>query len=68
MMRFRDGILLRRNTQFIDAFARTTSLLALLGGTLLYHFPARGKHRLPDNVAANLVTPAVEQVQILWQP
>lgn len=68
MLRFRDGILLRRNAQFVDAFARTTSILALLGGMILFHIPARAKYRLPDKVAAELATPLCEQLEILWKP
>jgi hypothetical protein len=68
MMRFKGAVVLRRNTNFVDAFARTTSLLALLGGALMIHRPPRVKYTLPDNVADELPSVVPERAEILWQP
>lgn len=68
MLRFKDGIVLRRNTSFVDSFARTTSLLALMGGSILLHRPARLKCTLPNNVAKELPSAVPEPAEILWEP
>src|SRR4051812_19887001 len=68
MLRFKNAIVLRRNTNFVDAFARTTSLLALLGGALMFHRPPRIKCMLPIDVAEEVPSAVPDPAEILWQP
>lgn len=68
MQRFRDAVVLRRDTNFVDAFARTTSLLALLGGHIMFQLPTRIKYKLPNNVATDLPSAVPVSTEILWTP
>jgi hypothetical protein len=68
MLRFKHSIVLRRNTSFVDTFARATSLLALLVGHIMIHRPVRIKCALPDNVAAELPVEIPQSSEILWKP
>jgi hypothetical protein len=68
MLRFKDATVLRRNTSFVDTFTRTISLLALLGGHILFHRPVRIKYTLPGNVAEELPSAVPEPSEILWEP
>jgi hypothetical protein len=68
MLRFKDATVLRRDTNFVDKFARTTSILALFGGHLLIHRPVRIKYTLPTNVATDVPTLVPEPAEILWKP
>ena len=67
-LRFKDATVIRRNSKFVDAFARTTTVLALLGGMLLFHRPVRANCILPNNVATDLPTPVADDVTIFWLP
>jgi hypothetical protein len=66
-LRFRDAIVLRRNTNFVDAFARSTTILALLGGAILWHRPVRVRCSLPRGVAKDISDNVPEPAMILWK-
>jgi hypothetical protein len=68
MLRFKDATVLRRNTKFVDVFARTTSLLGLLGGHVIFHRPVRVKYALPDSMAAQLPISGRNHTKVLWKP
>jgi hypothetical protein len=68
MLRFRDGMLLRSNSDFIDTFARTTTVLGLLGGMIIWHRPARLRVTLPSDVAIALRRDQRPTSEVLWEP
>ena len=66
MLRFKDGVVLRSDAKFCNNFAATTSVLALLGGMLMIHRPARVEAMMPCDVVVRLRGDEVQRTEILW--
>jgi len=66
-VRYRDGIFLRANADFADAFGTALAIGSILTGSVTLSKPATVTLCLPSNVAENAVQPAEVEVVTLWK-
>lgn len=67
MLRFRDGLALRGDSDFGDAFGTAVSVAGALVGTFVLSSPATITLRLPTGVAEELPAHGASQIKTLWQ-
>jgi hypothetical protein len=68
MLRFRDGISLRADTQFKDAYSRSVTIAGAFGGAIVLSRPASVKVKVPENVAEHVPAEIEPHIAILWRP
>lgn len=67
MLRFRDGIVIRTNSNFGDAFGTTLAVGALLGGNILIPQPATVELELPRGVLELPPRELQPEVKSIWR-
>jgi hypothetical protein len=67
-LRFKNGTRLRRSSEFVDLYARTTTILGFFAGKIVFHKPPRVAVVLPNSVATQLDENFKPKIEILWQP
>lgn len=66
-LRFRDGVFLRTNTDFGDAFGTALTAVGAATGTIVLPKPALAKVALPANVAEVLPVPRAPELKTFWR-
>jgi hypothetical protein len=66
-VRFRDGTLLSRDTEFCDDRGELLAVAGVLTGHIIISFPTRTPIVLPANVATDIPDDRVTEVQMLWR-
>lgn len=67
MLRFRDGISIRTDSDFQDILGNAIKVAAAFVGTFVFSSPATATIRLPNHVAAELPRDIPPTVKVLWQ-
>lgn len=66
-LRFHDGLFLRANTNFGDAFTTALTVAGLFTGSIVISTPATVKVDLPANVATEIPVKLAPEVNTLWR-
>ena len=66
-LRFRDGIFLRANSEFGNAFATTAFVTGALCGKIIIISPATATLDLPSDVAEEVFESGRTEVETLWR-
>jgi hypothetical protein len=66
-LRFRDGIVLRANSNFGNVFGTTLTVVGALTGTIVYQSPATVTLELPSGVAETVRPEGRTEIQTLWK-
>jgi hypothetical protein len=66
MLRFRDGIVIRDNTDFRNSFRETATVIAAMHGHLVHYKPAKFTMMLPTNVEESAPAELIPETEIFW--
>ena len=65
-LRFRDGLLIRQNSNFGDAFLTALTVVGALGGVIVLSSPAKITLKLPESVAEEVPAEDRAEMTTLW--
>jgi hypothetical protein len=68
MLRFREGHVLRADTDFHNSFARSMTIAGALSGAIVLTKPAATKLQIPPNVSEQIPDDIEPHTAILWRP